>query len=108
MFGRRPVIFNFKQSYARFPALLYTSSRSNFISVFFFKSTPNDPLRTGHENAVSNFQRPTLRIAAGRPLTVLPSGPGWSISYQQMKERRNISKNWCERGDVDPKGFHPS
>ena len=44
------------------------------------KSTTNGPLRTGHKNAVSIFQRRTLRIAAGRSLPLFQFGPGWPSS----------------------------
>ena len=46
----------------------------------FNKSTANGPLGTGHKNVGSIFQRPTLRIAAGRPFPLLQSGPGWPSS----------------------------
>ena len=55
------------------------------VFMFFYKYTTNGPLRTGHKNVVSTFQRQTLRIAHHRPFPLFQSGPGWPSSYGHEK-----------------------
>ena len=79
--GRRSVTFNFTRSYGNFLFSYELQVAVTYLFIFVNKSTANGPPRTGHKNLVSNFQRLTLRIAAGRPFPLFRSGPGWPSSY---------------------------
>ena len=78
--GCTSLTFNFTRSYGDVLYSYKLEVTLTSLFLFFNKCTTNDPLRTGHKNAVSIFQRLTLEIALRRPLPIFQSGPGWPSS----------------------------
>ena len=81
IFGRTSVTFHFKRSCGDFLCSCKLQVALTSLFIFFNKCTTNGPLRTGHKNVVSKFQRLRPRFMAannrsdGTAICVKSEGP---------------------------------